>query len=302
MKPLPDEALGRLREAAALPDLSGTRYTLVRELGRGGMGVVYLAEDTELERRVALKVLHLDDASPELSERMRREARTLARLEHPNIVPVYDFGDLPGGRLYCAMKYVEGPRLDEYARQRHSLPERLRLFALLCEAVAYAHARGVIHRDLKPENIMVGAFGEVLIMDWGLARPASESDAPGHVLGTAHYMAPEQARGEAIDHRTDIFSLGRILEELAGEPGARPPKPVTGIAAKAMAADASLRYAGASELAQDVLRFLDGLSVTAYRESPWDSLLRFCRRNRNLLLLVATYLAARFLIFFWTRL
>jgi serine/threonine-protein kinase len=298
MKPLPDEAVRRLREAVALPDFTGTRYTLLRELGRGGMGAVYLARDAELEREVALKVMHLDDASPELADRMRREARTLARLEHPNIVPIYDLGDLPDGRLYCAMKYVEGPRLDEYARKQHSLPERLRLFALLCEAVAYAHAREVIHRDLKPENIMVGRFGEVLIMDWGLAKPAAEAAQPGLVLGTPHYMAPEQERGEEAGVRADIFSLGRILEFLAGE---KPPKPVAGIARKATDDDEALRYSDASELAADVLRFLDGLPVTAYRETLWDSLLRFSRRNRTLLLLVATYVVVRFLIFFWTR-
>src|SRR5689334_25096432 len=146
MRPLSDKALDRLRVAAALPDFDGTRYRLVRELGHGGMGAVYLAEDSLLERKVAIKVFHLDDASADLAERMRHEARTLARLEHPNIVPVYDFGELPGGRLFYSMKYVEGSRLDEQTGQ--TLPGKLRLFESICEAVAYAHARGVVHRDL----------------------------------------------------------------------------------------------------------------------------------------------------------
>src|SRR5262249_10185272 len=123
-----------------MPDLSGTRYSLVRELGRGGMGVVYLARDSELDREVALKVLHLDDASPELAARMRREAKTLAHLDHPNIVPVYDFGVLSGGRLYYTMKYVQGTRLDQYSAEPHSLPDRLRLLVKICDAVAFAHA------------------------------------------------------------------------------------------------------------------------------------------------------------------
>jgi hypothetical protein len=126
VRPISDRALQRLRQSAALPDFEGTRYRLMQELGRGGMGVVYLAEDALLERKVAIKVFHLDDVSEELAERMRHEARTLARLQHPNIVPVHDFGQLAGGRLYYSMKYVEGSRID--AQLGESLPRKLRLF------------------------------------------------------------------------------------------------------------------------------------------------------------------------------
>jgi serine/threonine protein kinase len=199
------------------------------------MGTIYLAEDTKLGRKVALKVLHTPDATGELSARMLREARVLAQLEHPSIVPVHDVGELPDGRVFYVMKFVQGSRLDQYAQEMHSLPDLLRIFQKVCEAVAFAHAHGVIHRDLKPENIMVGAFGEVLVMDWGLAKivvaegrgrraedeergaksegrkvrgeerdssngkvsaSAAHETLHGTVMGTPAYMAPEQKRGE----------------------------------------------------------------------------------------------------------
>lgn len=297
MRPLSDEALNRLRDVAAWPDFEGTRYRVVKELGRGGMGVVYLAEDSLLERKVAIKVFHLDDASVELSERMRHEARTLARLEHPNIVPVYDFGELPGGRLYYSMKYVEGARLDE--QRGETLPRKLRLFESICEAVAYAHARGVVHRDLKPANIMIGAFGEVLVMDWGLAQLHAEAGA-GRVMGTPHFMAPEQERGEGqVDARADIYSLGRILEFLCGQE--RIPKPVASMIRKACHAEPERRYGSAQELGLDALRFLDGMRVSAHKESMVEVAGRFFANNRTLLLLVLTYAVVRFLVFFYSR-
>ena len=297
MRPLSDRALGRLRDVAAWPDFEGTRYRLVKELGRGGMGVVYLAEDSLLERKVAIKVFHLDDASEDLAERMRHEARTLARLEHPNIVPVYDFGELAGGRLYYSMKYVEGSRLDE--QRGETLPRKLRLFESICEAVAYAHARGVVHRDLKPANIMIGAFGEVLVMDWGLAQLQAEAGA-GRVVGTPEFMAPEQARGDVqVDARADIFSLGRILEFLCGRDGV--PKPVASMIRKACEAEPVRRYASAQELGLDALRFLDGMRVSAHQENALEVAVRFFANNRTLLLLVFTYAVVRFLVFFYSR-
>ncbi len=297
MRPLSDRALERLRHAATLPDFSGTRYRLIEESGRGGMGVVYLASDDELERNVAVKVFHLDDASAELADRMRHEARMLARLEHPNIVPVYDFGQLPDGRLFYVMKYVEGARLDEVVAQ--SLPRKLRLFESICEAVAYAHARGVVHRDLKPENIMIGAFGEVLVMDWGLATLHQDAGASGRIMGTPHYMAPEQARGEAlVDGRADIFALGRILEFLCHDDT---PRPLRSMIRKACQPDPAARYASAQELGLDALRFLDGMPVSAHKENPFEAAARFVGNNRTLLLLVLTYAVVRYLIFFFSR-
>ncbi len=178
MKFLSDKALERLRDGGETPDLAGTRYRLLERVARGGMGVVYTAEDGKLQRRVALKVLDVPGTDGDLANRLIREARVLAALEHPGIVPVHDVGTLADGRVFYTMKFVEGNRLDKYIESVASFPDRLRIFLRICDAVAFAHARGVLHRDLKPANIMVGPFGEVLVMDWGLApreNPARRS-------------------------------------------------------------------------------------------------------------------------------
>src|SRR5258708_19111676 len=179
MRFLTNGALERLRDVAETPDRSGTRYRLRERIARGGMGVVYAAEDENLRRRVALKVLDVPGSEGDLANRLIREARVLAALEHPGIVPVHDVGTLADGRVFYTMKFVEGRRLDKHIESVISIPDRLRLFLRICDAVAFAHARGVLHRDLKPANVMVGPFGEVLGMDLGLAkilRPA-DSDA-----------------------------------------------------------------------------------------------------------------------------
>ncbi len=248
MKFLSDKTIEHLREAAEIPDLTGTRYRLLERVARGGMGVVYTAEDERLQRRVALKVLDVPGADGDLANRLIREALVLARLEHPGIVPVHDVGTLSDGRVFYTMKFVQGQRLDQYIETVSSVTERLRLFLRICDAVAFAHAHGVLHRDLKPANIMVGSFGEVLVLDWGLAKllqedvgrqsqiadpdatilekpnKAGDSNgvvqtiATGHgtVMGTPGYMSPEQARGdvEHLDARSDIFSLGALLRFL----------------------------------------------------------------------------------------
>src|SRR5271163_760194 len=251
MKSLSDKALERLRAGTEEPDLAGTRYRLLERVARGGMGVVYAAEDEKLERRIALKVLDVPGTDSDLANRLMREARVLARLEHPGIVPVHDVGTLADGRVFYTMKFVEGQRLDKFIETVDSVQDRLRVFSRICDAVAFAHARGVLHRDLKPANIMVGPFGEVLVMDWGLAKilrselqtaaPTADPEATvlenlrpspkqssneqsdstkssvitghGTVMGTPGYMSPEQARGEVevLDARSDIFSLGALL-------------------------------------------------------------------------------------------
>ena len=172
MKPLGEGNTARLRAALREPDLAGTRYRLVEEAGAGGMGTVYVVEDPELRRQVALKVLDLPD--PDLEARLRREAQVLARLEHPGIVPVHEVGTLADGRVCYTMKLVRGERLDLAAARMPLLGDRLRLFLRITEPVAFAHAQRVVHRDLKPENVMVGAFGEVLVLDWGLAKLLDE--------------------------------------------------------------------------------------------------------------------------------
>jgi serine/threonine protein kinase len=272
------------------PDLSGTRYQLVSLLGRGGMAVVYLARDTTLDREVALKVLDwkADDAS---AARLAQEARILARLEHPGIVPVHDFGQLADGRMFYAMKRVRGEPLDRWAHGR-DLHERLNAFLRVCDAVAFAHAHGVVHRDLKPANVMVGEFGEVLVLDWGIARVRGQSEAGGVVAGTPDYMAPEQARGDRrVDERVDVFALGTML---AGLGDGR--KALSAIAAKATSPDAADRYASVGALGAQVSRFMAGFAVDALHESVGDQLLRFIGRHRLAFALVLTYLAVRLLL------
>ncbi|MGH8189475.1 MAG: serine/threonine-protein kinase, partial [Steroidobacteraceae bacterium] len=165
---LADRTVAHLRE---LPDdlaVAGDRYELKEEVGRGGMGVVFRARDRELERDVAVKVLHARATGA--ADRLLQEARILGRLEHPGIVPIHDVGTLPDGRVLYVMKLVRGSRLDHHVARDGALADKLRIFDRLCDAVAFAHAHGIIHRDLKPENVMIGAFGEVLVLDWGVAK------------------------------------------------------------------------------------------------------------------------------------
>jgi len=281
---LSDSSLSRLREAVTEPDLSGTRYRLISVAGRGGMGTVYVAEDTTLPRKVALKVVDL--AGP-LDERLRREAAVLARLEHPGIVPVHDAGTLPDGRAWYAMKLVQGERLDE-AAERLAQGERLRIFLRICETVEFAHAHGVLHRDLKPQNVMIGPFGEVLVLDWGLARFAG--DARDGRVGTDGFAAPEPLD----DVRDDVYSLGMLL-------AAMPPLPreIAAVARKAGAPPAR-RYASVAELGADVRRFLEGDAVSALPEGPLRRAGRFLSRHRVAAGIVAAYLMGRAMIFFFT--
>jgi serine/threonine-protein kinase len=334
MRHLSDKALTRLRGGAEFPDLSGTRYQLMGQIARGGMGVVYAAEDETLQRRVALKVLEVPGAEGELASRLMREARVLARLEHPGIVPVHDVGTLADGRVFYTMKFVEGQRLDVYLQTVESIPDKLRIFLRVCDPVAFAHARDVLHRDIKPANIMVGSFGEVLVMDWGLAKIVAQAaggalqdadatlfESPpaifadndttqvslitghGTVLGTPGYMSPEQARGEveSLDGRSDIFSLGALLRFMLNDRNARGSVPrldksLEAICAKASAEQPAFRYATVQDLALDVSRYLDGLAVVAHRESIFERAVRLYRRYRFFILLIAAYLLMRLIL------
>jgi tetratricopeptide (TPR) repeat protein len=262
---------------------SSARYQLQGEIARGGMGVVFAARDAVLNRDVAVKVLH--ERYPAGSAVVRRfveEAKIAGQLQHPGVPPVHDLGALPDGRPFLAMKLIKGRTLDDLLKDRpdpaHDRGRFVAAFEQVCQAVAFAHDRGVIHRDLKPSNVMVGAFGEVQVMDWGLAKlladGAGRSAAPtavgettpavtevqsdrddgsatraGSVLGTPGYMPPEQAIGavEQIDRRSDVFGLGAILcQVLTGQPPYVGPdgEATRQLAARARLADALARLDG----------------------------------------------------------
>ena len=293
---VPDAVLRHLQWVMDAPELNGTRYELIEAIGRGGMGTVYRARDTQLDREVALKVLSEADSDGSLAARMRGEARILAKLEHPGIVPVHDAGLLPDGRTFYAMRRVEGLRLDKYSREATGLSERLRIFLKICEPVAFAHANGVLHRDLKPENVILGKFGEVFVLDWGVATLRGQCEAEGTVVGTVEYMAPEQAAGKVrcVDERSDVFALGRMLAFLTR--GMRVPKPLEAIIRKATSPAPEARYSNVVELETDIGRFLDSQPVSAYQERPWEVVARWLRRNKALMALVAAYLVMRALV------
>jgi serine/threonine protein kinase len=321
MSGLSDAVVARLRDLVERPEIATTRYEILDRIGEGGMGVVYLAHDRELGREVALKVLRTPDPSAEERDRILREARILASLEHPGIAPVHDVGVLPDGRVFYVMKRVRGERLDRFAHSARSRAEVLRVFRQVCDAVAFAHAAGVIHRDLKPQNVMLGAFGEVLVLDWGVAklridpfdvthaggvRSTGENTAPGAVVGTLGYMAPEQLAGHSatVDERADVFGLGGILCFLLtgdhppadlpeGERWLAVPAPLRAICERARATTPELRYRSASDLAADVANYLEALPVAAHREGLLERGRRLAARHRTALLLVIAYLAMR---------
>lgn len=256
------------------------RYRLLEEIGRGGMGVVYRADDTVLGREVALKVIETG---------LPNEARITAQLEHPGIVPVHDAGVLPDGRPFYAMKLVRGQILQDWMHSGTSLAARLQIFIRICEPVAFAHAHGVIHRDLKPSNIMIGEFGEVLVLDWGVAAPAGED----RKAGTPGFMPPE---GE-VSPQADVFALGRILELLIA---AEAPAPLKAICRKATAPYPTDRYVSPLDIKSDVSRFTAGEPVSAHRESLLERTARLASRHKALLSLIAAYLLMRTVLIFFS--
>jgi serine/threonine protein kinase len=287
------------------------RYVIEREIAQGGMGRVFVGRDRRLGREVAVKVLL--DGDPVASRRFEREARVAARLQHPGIVTVYDAGFWPTGEPYLVMKHVLGRSLDRVIADAESLDDRLALLPHLiavADALAYAHDQGIVHRDLKPSNVVVGAFGETVVIDWGLAkdlrgeepdetRPpragaAAELTVDGAVLGTPAYMAPEQAAGESVDVRADVYALGVMLyQSLTGAPPElqaataaallalepRAPADLAAIAAKALAPDKQQRYPSAFDLAEDLKRFQTGQLVAAHRYSSSALVRRFAARH-----------------------
>ena len=271
----------------------GERYNVDRSVGRGGMAQVYEGTDTVLGRTVAIKVLAPQYARDEaFVARFRREAQAVARLNHPGVVSVYDTGS-DDGVHYIVMEYVPGRTLAQVLEQEGRLqPERAAEIARsVAQALAFAHSAGIIHRDVKPGNIMLGSSGGVKVMDFGIARALSSQTLTqtATVLGTASYLSPEQAQGEALDARSDIYSLGVVLYEmLTGRPPFSGDTPVAvaykhvredpvlpstlapevtpdleAIVMKAMAKNAANRYATSQEMAEDLDRYLQGEPVMA---------------------------------------
>ena len=314
-----------------LIEVARDHYVIGEEIAKGGMGRVVEARDLRLGRAVAIK--ELLPRNRDAARRFEREARITAKLQHPAIINIHEAGVWAGGEPFYAMTKVAGRSLDKVVAERATLIERLGLLPnviAVADALAYAHSQHVIHRDLKPSNVLVGEFGETVVIDWGLAKdlgapgdPAlslslkqpAEETLSGSVVGTPAYMPPEQARGEPVDQRADVYALGALLyhvlvgappyggkrskdvlaQVLAGspvpvedrEPGA--PADLVTIVAKAMHRDPEARYPSASELASDLKRFQTGQLVAAHHYSRVQLLWRWVRRNR---LVVAIGVAA----------
>jgi eukaryotic-like serine/threonine-protein kinase len=268
------------------------RYRVLRRLGRGGMADVYLAEDEELGRRVAIKILNERHAADDqFVERFRREATNAAGLSHPNIVSIYDRGEAEG-TYYIAMEYLEGSTLKDIVVRRGPLPveDAIGFARDVLEALRFAHRKGLVHRDIKPHNVMCDSDRRVKVTDFGIARAgASQMTEAGSIIGTAQYLSPEQARGGAIDHRSDLYSVGVVLYELltgtvpfAGAtpveiamkhlssvpepPSARRPEvpeALDQIILRALAKDPDERYQTAEEMDAELARVAEGLPVSA---------------------------------------
>lgn len=332
----PTEKLPRPRtampEQAPVPaQTMDGRYDVVREFARGGMGRVLLALDTTVGREIAIKEIlpsrggsgrhAATDTTVANVERFLREARVTGQLEHPNIVPVYEIGTRQDGSVYYTMKFVRGETLAERLRKTGDMRGRLGLldaFVQVCNAVAFAHSRGVIHRDLKPSNIMLGEFGEVLVLDWGLAKLKGAEEIKGGqtisdgstvktldglIMGTPAYMAPEQARAEEVDELSDVYALGAMLHEIiSGKPAyagsspqqivakvlAEPPEQLPedtppelqALVAKAMHRQRDLRVQQARALADEVKAYRDGRALSVYQYSAGEILKRFVARHK----------------------
>jgi WD40 repeat protein len=308
-----------------LPTVDPDHYTLEDQIGEGGLGRLLRARDRRLRRVVAVKLMRR--VSTQLEARFRREAEITARLSHPGVVPIFEAGRWTTGEPFYAMRLISGSSLKERLEGVRSLEERLPLLRsvlAVCETLGYAHSQGVVHRDLKPANIMIGAFGEAVVIDWGLAKALDQPELPtdgeargdgattatGSIVGTPAYMPPEQARGDAVDRRADVYALGAVLYEvLAGRPpysgdsalevmrtvlerspspldhgDEAPPQELITLVDKSMARDPAARYADAAALADDLRRYLDGQLVAAHRYSAWQRMRRVWRRQRVALL------------------
>ena len=278
------------------------RYRIERKLGAGGMADVYLAEDQELGRRVAIKILNDRHAADDsFIERFRREAKNAAGLSHPNIVSIYDRGEAEG-TYYIAMEYLDGRSLKELIVGRGPAPIKISIdyARQILAAVGFAHKHGIVHRDIKPHNVLVGPEGRLKVTDFGIARSgASQMTEVGSIIGTAQYLSPEQARGAPVDQTSDLYSVGVVLYEmLTGQvpfTGDTPleiamkhlsevPKPpselrpevphdLDSVVLRALAKDPSERYQSAEEMDADLARVAEGLPVDPETETAATAVL-----------------------------
>ena len=233
------------------------RYEIVKAIGHGGMGSLYLAWDTKLDRAIAIKVLREDN--DDLRERFAREAKSAARLRHPHIVTIFDLGEHEG-QPYIAMEYIHGRTLAQIIRERDDMPlgRTLELMAALCDGLAFAHKAGIIHRDVKPANIMIDEEGSLKILDFGIARLTESAGLTqaGMMIGTLNYMSPEQIVGQRIDHRSDIFAVGLVFYELLARKEAFPGTISTGILAKLLHSEPVPLAQACPGLDEDVIRIV----------------------------------------------
>ena len=285
------------------PAIINERYELGRRIGRGGMADVFLARDRLLDRQVAIKVLFPEFAvDPNFVERFRREAQAAANLNHPNIVNVFDWGK-HSGTYFIAMEYVEGRTLADILRSNGHLTSKqaAEIASEVAAALGFAHAAGLVHRDIKPANILIGTRGSVKVADFGIARALNSSTESqltqaGAVMGTATYFSPEQAQGAQPDPRSDLYSLGIVMYEMAaGRPpfgGDNPvsiaykqvhdyptplnqvvldiPRPYEAIIAKLLTKDPAVRYSSADALREDLRRFRNGERPVALESARGD--------------------------------
>jgi eukaryotic-like serine/threonine-protein kinase len=285
-------------------------YRLLRVLGEGGMGVVYLAERRDIGGLVAIKILRDAWLSPARRERFATEQRTLAQLNHPSIARLYDANTLPDGTPWFVMEYVDGLPITEYCRQRSSsIEDRLRLFRSVCEAVQYAHGHAIIHRDLKPSNILVRSDGSAALLDFGISKQLDEpglkvdQTQTGLRLMTPAYAAPEQLRGEKVGIFTDVYALGVVLSELlTSDVPLDTDLQVLCLTAKHE--DPERRYRSTEALIRDVDHYLAGEPLEARPDTLRYRLGKFARRNARALAATAlvTIAAVALIVFFTVRL
>ncbi len=307
-----------LEPETLMPDRSSSRYEITGLIGKGGTGKVFSARDRALEREVAIKILHEKySVETKRNRRFLHEARITASLEHPNILPIHDLDASPDGGLYVTMRQAKGISLGEtirkaaegeVPRQVETANDCINIILKICDALAYAHEKGIIHQDIKPDNVILGEFGEVMLVDWGTASSSAEDAGMGKkkLVGTPAYMSPEQARKESADKRSDIYCIGStffhlmfrrhpvwadtpeefwekkkkgVLDPLNSEEVSRVDPRLTAIIMKCLKSDPDQRYQRVKELTGDLLKFQEGQAVSVFRDSLFDILKRWYRRN-----------------------